>query len=104
MILTTLDTVPGRVIAAHYGVVSGSTVRSKHIGRDLIAGIKSLFGGELRGYTELLEEAREEAIRRMVASARKSDANAILNIRLATSSVANGAAELFAYGTAVKLE
>lgn len=104
MILTTLETVPGQVIVNHYGVVSGSTVRSKHAGRDFMAGLKNFFGGELKGYTQLLEESRQEAIDRMVGAAEKSGANAILNIRLATSSVTVGAAEVFAYGTAVKVE
>lgn len=103
MILTTLETVPGQVIVEHYGVVTGSTVRSKHAGRDIMAGFKNFFGGELKGYTQLLEESREEAINRMIRSAETSGANAIVNIRLATSSVTVGAAELFAYGTAVKV-
>lgn len=104
MILTTLEAVPGHKITEHYGVVNGSTVRSKHAGRDMMAGFKNFFGGELKGYTELLEESREEAINRMIANAKKSGANAIVNIRLATSSVTVGAAEVFAYGTAVKVE
>lgn len=104
MILTTLEAVPGHTIVEHYGVVSGSTVRSKHAGRDIMAGLKNFFGGELKGYTQLLEESREEAIDRMVRSAENSGANAIVNIRLATSSVTVGAAEVFAYGTAVKIE
>lgn len=104
MILTTLEAVPDQKIIEHYGVVTGSTVRSKHAGRDFMAGIKNFFGGELKGYTELLEESREEAIARMVSSAQRSGANAIVNIRLATSSVTVGAAEVFAYGTAVKIE
>lgn len=104
MILTTLEAVPGHKITEHYGVVNGSTVRSKHAGRDMMAGLKNFFGGELKGYTELLEESRNEAIARMVSSAKKSGANAVVNIRLATSSVTVGAAEVFAYGTAVKVE
>ncbi len=104
MILSTLESVPGQVIIEHYGVVSGSTVRSKHAGRDFMAGLKNFFGGELKGYTQLLEESRQEAIDRMVRAAEKSGANAIVNIRLATSSVTVGAAEVFAYGTAVKIE
>lgn len=104
MILTTLEAVPGHKITEHYGVVNGSTVRSKHAGRDMMAGFKNFFGGELKGYTELLEESRDEAINRMINSAKKSGANAIVNIRLATSSVTVGAAEVFAYGTAVKVE
>lgn len=101
MILTSLQTVPGKDITTHYGLVSGSTIRAKHVGRDLAAGFKNIFGGELKGYTELLQESRDEATARMVEQAQKLGANAIVNIRYATSSVAPGAAELFAYGTAV---
>lgn len=104
MILTNTETVPGRTIVEFYGVVSGSTVRAKHLGRDIAAGLKNLVGGELRGYTELLQESREEAIRRMIAQADSMGANAVVNVRFATSSVAQGAAELFAYGTAVRVE
>jgi uncharacterized protein YbjQ (UPF0145 family) len=84
--------------------VQGSTVRSKHIGRDIMAGFKNVLGGELTGYTELLQESREEATQRMVAQAEAIGANAVLNIRYSTSSISQGAAELFAYGTAVVLE
>lgn len=104
MVLTNLETVSGKRIVKHLGVVSGSTVRAKHVGRDIMAGLKNIFGGELKGYTELLHESREEAISRMEQQAKSIGANAILNIRLTTSSVAQGAAELFAYGTAVVLE
>ncbi len=103
MIITNIEYVPGKEISEHYGVVSGSTVRAKHAGRDIMAGIKNIFGGELRGYTELLTESREEAIERMKAQADSLGANAILNVRFSTSSVAAGAAELYVYGTAVKL-
>lgn len=103
MILSTTEEVPGQSIRAFFGVVSGSTVRTKHVGRDLMASIKNIFGGELTGYTELLHEAREEAIERMVKQAESLGANAVVNIRFSTSSVAQGAAELFAYGTAVKV-
>lgn len=104
MILTTLETVPGKATLAHFGIVNGSTVRSKHIGRDIFAGIKNIFGGELKGYTELLEETRNQAIQRMVEQAQKAGANAILNVRFSTSTVAPGAAEIYVYGTAVKVE
>jgi uncharacterized protein YbjQ (UPF0145 family) len=86
------------------GMVQGSTVRSKHIGRDLMAGLKNIVGGELKGYTELLEDARKEATERMKEQARAVGANAVLNVRFSTSSVAQGAAELFVYGTAVVVE
>ncbi|EDN68734.1 protein containing DUF74 [Beggiatoa sp. PS] len=104
MILTTLEGVPGKTIIEHYGLVQGSTIRAKHIGKDILAGFKNIVGGELKGYTELLQESRKEAVQRMVAQAEELGANAIVNIRFATSSVAQGAAELFAYGTAVKVE
>ena len=102
--LSNTETVPGKTITAFYGVVSGNTVRAKHLGRDFMAGLKNLVGGELRGYTELLQESREEAVRRMIAQAHSMGANAVVNVRFATRSVAQGAAELFAYGTAVKVE
>lgn len=102
--LTNLETVPGRTIQAHYGLVSGSTVRAKHIGRDIMAGLKNIVGGELKGYTELLSDARQEAVARMVQQAAGLGANAVVNIRFSTSSVANGASELYAYGTAVTVE
>jgi len=104
MILTTLEGVPGKKIVEHYGLVHGSTIRAKHIGKDIMASLKNLVGGELKGYTELLQESRQEAVERMVQQATELKANAVLNIRFATSSVAQGAAELFAYGTAVKVE
>ncbi|THB75919.1 MAG: hypothetical protein D6B25_10890 [Desulfobulbaceae bacterium] len=103
MILTNVGTVPGREIIEHYGLVQGSTVRAKHVGRDLMAGLKNLVGGELKGYTELLQDSRQQAMDRMVEQAQGMGANAVVNIRFATSSVAQGAAELFVYGTAVKL-
>ncbi|MBE9098999.1 YbjQ family protein [Vacuolonema iberomarrocanum] len=104
MILTTLEGVPGRTIVRHYGIVQGSTVRAKNIGKDILAGFKNLVGGELSGYTDLLQEARQEAINRMVKEASHTGANAVVNIRFATSAIAAGAAEIFAYGTAVYVE
>jgi len=101
LILTNLQTVPGKTIREHYGLVAGSTVRAKHIGRDILAGFKNIVGGELTAYTELMEDARREATRRMEEQARQKGANAIVNIRFSTSSVAQGAAEIYVYGTAV---
>jgi uncharacterized protein YbjQ (UPF0145 family) len=98
------ETVPGKQIVQFYGVVSGSTVRAKHIGRDLMASLKNIVGGELKGYTELLQEARNDALERMTQQAESLGANAIVNVRFSTSSIAQGAAELFAYGTAVRVE
>ena len=104
MLLTTLEYVPGKTITKHLGLVQGSTVRSKHIGRDIMAGLKNIFGGELKGYTELLQESRDEAVVRMQQQANSIGANAILNIRFSTSNITQGASELYAYGTAVVLD
>lgn len=104
MILSNTETVPGRTIREFYGVVTGSTVRAKHIGRDIMAGFKNIVGGELKAYTELLQEARQEATQRMIQQAESVGANAVVNVRFSTSNITQGAAELFAYGTAVKLE
>jgi uncharacterized protein YbjQ (UPF0145 family) len=104
IIITTLEGVPGKEIIEHYGLVQGSTIRAKHVGKDIMAGLKNLVGGELKGYTELLQEARKEAVERMIEQANFFGANAVVNVRFATSSVAQGAAELFAYGTAVKVQ
>lgn len=104
MLVTNLEIVPGRRVLKHLGLVQGSTVRSKNIGKDLLAGLKNIVGGELKGYTELLQDAREEATARMVQQAEAAGANAVLNVRYSTSSITQGAAELLAYGTAVALE
>jgi len=104
VILTNIESIPGRRIVEHFGLVSGSTIRAKHIGRDLMAGLKNIVGGELKGYTQLLNESRKQAIERMTEQTRQLGGNAIINIRFSTSSVAQGAAELYAYGTAVRVE
>lgn len=104
MIVTNIELIPGKRIAKHLGLVQGNSVRAKHAGRDIMAGFKNIFGGELKGYTELLTESRDEAIDRMKQQAEALGANAILNVRFSTSSIAAGAAELYAYGTAVVLE
>ena len=104
MVLTNVQSVPGKNIVEHFGVVSGSTVRAKHVGKDFLAGLKNIVGGELKAYTELLQESRDEATQRMVAQATQLGANAIVNIRYATSSVAQGASELYVYGTAVRVQ
>lgn len=104
MLISTTENIPGHSIKRFFGVVTGSTVRSKHIGRDIMAGIKNIFGGELKGYTELLQESREDALSRMVQQAETLGANAVVNVRFATSSITQGAAELFAYGTAVVVD
>lgn len=104
MMLVNTETVPGKTTVEFYGLVSGSTVRAKHLGKDILASLKNLVGGELTGYTELLAEARQQALDRMIAEAQSLGANAVVNVRFSTSSVAQGAAELFAYGTAVRVE
>lgn len=104
MLLSNLESVPGHRISRQIDVVYGSTVRSKHVGRDLLAGLKNIVGGELTAYTELLEESRQEAMDRMIAKARGLGANAIVGIRFSTSNIAQGASELFVYGTAVVVE
>ena len=104
MIITNVETVPGKVIVAHYGLVAGNTIRAKHLGRDIMTSLKNIFGGELKGYTELMKESRAQAVQRMIDNAKQLGANAIVNVRFSTSSVGQGAAELYAYGTAVKVE
>jgi len=103
IIVVNTETVPGYRIEEVKGLVQGNTIRAKHIGRDIGAGLKNLVGGELKAYTELLTEARREAMQRMLAQAGQLGANAVVNVRFTTSSVAGGAAELYAYGTAVLL-
>ena len=98
MILTNIGTVPGKTIVEHYGLVQSSTVRAKHLGRDIMAGLKNIVGGELRGYTELLQESRNEALSRMTAQAEELGANAIINVRLATASVTAGRLRYYAMG------
>ena len=104
ILVVNTETIPGMMITETLGVVSGSTVRAKNLGRDITQGLRNIMGGELVKYTELLEESRQEAIGRMVAEAMSRGATAIVNVRFATSAVTAGAAELFAYGTAVKAE
>lgn len=104
MLITNLEIVPGKRVVEHLGLVQGSSVRAKHVGRDLMAGLKNIFGGELKGYTELLQESREEAMDRLQQQAIAVGANAILNVRFSTSSIAQEAAEIYIYGTAVVLE
>jgi uncharacterized protein YbjQ (UPF0145 family) len=104
MLISNLELVPGQRVVKHLGLVQGSTVRAKHVGKDIFASLKNIVGGELKAYTELLQESREEATQRMVKQAEAAGANAILNVRYATSSITAGAAEIFAYGTAVVLE
>ncbi len=104
MIVVNTETIPGRRIVETKGIVQGNTVRAKHLGRDIAAGFKNLLGGELKGYTELLTEARREALERMLAQAEQLEANAVVNVRFSTSAITQGAAEIYAYGTAVVVE
>ncbi|MEM1449683.1 MAG: YbjQ family protein [Planctomycetota bacterium] len=103
MIVTTTDFVPGREIGEALDIVRGSTIRAKHVGKDILAGLRTLVGGEIKEYTEMITESRTEAQRRMIAQAERVGADAVINVRYVTSQVMSGAAELLAYGTAVKL-
>ncbi len=104
MEIVTTDFVAGKKVVKTLGVVRGNTIRAKWFGKDIIAGFRHIVGGELKEYTEMLTEAREEAIQRMVADAEKMDADAVINVRFMTAEVMKGAAEILAYGTAVKLK
>jgi len=101
MFIVNTEAVAGHTIVEVKGIVQGSTVRAKHVGRDIAAGFKNLVGGELKGYTELLTESRREALARMMAQAGELGANAVVNVRFATSAITAGASEMLAYGTAV---
>ena len=104
MLLVNTNDVPGKKIQEVLGMVRGSTIQSKHIGKDFMAGLKTIVGGEITGYTEILEKARQVALKRMTKEAENMGANAIVNVRFATSAIMQGAAELLVYGTAVVLE
>ena len=103
MIIVSTDFVPGREITECLGLVRGNTIRAKHIGRDIMAGLRTLVGGEIKEYTQMLTEARNESLRRLEQQAQRLGADAVINLRFVTSQVMSGAAELLAYGTAVKL-
>jgi len=103
MLLTTTENIPGKKVKEVLGIVRGNTIRARWFGRDIAAGLKTLVGGEIKSYTQMLTSARDEAVERMVADAKKMKADAIINVRFATSEVMQGAAEVMAYGTAVKL-
>ena len=104
MILSTTHTVPGREISEILGIARGSTVRARHVGRDIVAGLKSIVGGEIEEYTQLQADAREQALQRMIDDASKLGADAIVGIDISTAMVARGAAEILIFGTAVKLK
>ena len=103
MILTTSDKIPGKEIERTLGLVRGNTIRAKHIGKDILAGLRSIVGGEIKEYTEALDEARKSALKRMITEAEELNADAIVCVLFTTSQVMTGAAELLVYGTAVKL-
>lgn len=104
MIYTNTETVPGREISEVLGVVTGNVVQTKHVGKDILAVLRSVVGGEITGYTQMLTEARQKAISRMVIAARELDADAVVSLRFTTSSIMTNASEILAYGTAVKLK
>ena len=103
MIIVTTDSIPGYEIIEVIGLVRGNTIRARAIGKDIMAGLKNLIGGEIHEYTKMIAESREQSLDRMVDEAKEKNANAIIGVRFTTSSVMQGAAELFAYGTAVKI-
>lgn len=104
MLITTSDTIGRKKIVETLGIVKGNTIRAKHIGKDIVAGLRNIIGGEIKEYTEMLSEARNEAMKRMVEDAKRMGADAVVTVRFTTSTVVGGAAELLAYGTAVKLQ
>ncbi len=103
MIVTTTEEIPGKEVKEILGIVKGNTVRAKWFGKDILAGLRNIVGGELKEYSEMLIEAREQAVDRMIKEAELLGADAVVNVRFATSQVVQGAAEILAYGTAVKL-
>ena len=104
MLLSTTENIEGRKIVKHLGLVRGNTIRARHIGRDIMAGLRNLVGGEIRDYTKMMAESREQAIDRMVEEAQKLGANAIVGVKFATSMVMQMASEILVYGTAVVVE
>jgi uncharacterized protein YbjQ (UPF0145 family) len=104
MILTTTETIKGKKIVRTLGLAKGNTIRARHIGRDIMALLRNIVGGEITDYTKLLAESREQSLDRMVADAQRLGANAVVEVRFATSVLMGGAAELLAYGTAVVIE
>ncbi len=103
MIIVTTPEVPNKKIIKVHGIARGSTVRARNVGRDIFAGIKNLVGGEIKEYTRLQADAREEALQRLISDARKMSANAVINVRFTTSVIMQGTSEMLAYGTAVTI-
>ena len=104
MIYSTTETIPGKEIEEIVGIVTGNVVQAKHIGRDIMAGLKTIVGGEIRGYTEMLTEARDIAVQRLVADASNKSADAVVGIRFTTSAIMDGSCEIMVFETAVKLQ
>ena len=104
MIVVNTETIPGKKIVEVLGIVKGNTIRARHVGKDILAAFKNMIGGEIEEYTKMVAESREQSLDRMVEDARKLGADAVVNVRFMTASMMQGAAELLAYGTAVKLE
>lgn len=104
MIYTTTEFIPGKEIEEVVGIVAGNVVQAKHVGRDIMAGLKSIVGGEIRGYTEMLVDARDVAFKRLIKSAEEKGADAVVGIRFTTSTIMDGSSEIMVFGTAVKLK
>ena len=104
MIIVTTDSIAGKKITKTLGIVRGNTIRARHVGKDILAGLKNVFGGEIEEYTKLMAEAREQALDRMTSSAEEMGANAVINVRFTTSFIMGAASEILAYGTAVVVE
>ncbi|UCE20054.1 MAG: YbjQ family protein [Gemmatimonadota bacterium] len=104
MLLSTSSDIPGKKIVKHYGLVKGNTIRARHVGRDIVAGLRGIVGGEISDYTKMMAESREQALDRLVEEAEDLGANAVVCIRITTSMVMSGASEILVYGTAVKVE
>ena len=104
MLVVTTDTIPGSEIAETLGLVRGNVVRAKHVGSDIVAGLRNLVGGEVNEYTQLISAAREQALDRMIDEARSMGADAVIGMRYTTSQIAQGGAEILAFGTAVKVK
>ncbi len=104
MLLSNTDSIYGKKITKHLGIAKGNTIRARHVGRDIMAGMKHLVGGEISDYTKMMAESREQALDRMVADAEQMGANAVVEVRFSTSMIMSGASEILAYGTAVKVE
>ncbi len=104
MIVVTTDTIPGKKVVKALGIAKGNTIRARHVGKDILAGLKNLIGGEIEEYTKMMAESREQSLDRMVEDAQRLGADAVINVRFMTASMMQSAAELLAYGTAVKIE